>query len=251
MPVMRVEKNDNYTSMSNYHLRDRRLSLRAIGLLSKMLSLPPDWDYTVSGLAAICKEGRDAVRGALQELEAAGYMIRQQSHTEAGTFGKNDYIVYEQPASPPPEQPLTENPSTAEPSAVTPSAGNAAQLSKDLNKDLVNIPPIVPPGGKPEKDKSIPKWKPQRFEGFWTFYPCHKSRQAAVKAWDRLKPQDELIAVIGKALVRQMATAEWKRGIGIPYASTYLNQRRWEDEVTEDVAPPEPEYQPGGELPWI
>ena len=64
----RVEKNENYTVMANYHLQDRRLSLKAIGLLSKMLSLPADWDYTISGLACICQEGKDAIRSALEEL---------------------------------------------------------------------------------------------------------------------------------------------------------------------------------------
>ncbi|MBQ1576687.1 MAG: helix-turn-helix domain-containing protein, partial [Oscillospiraceae bacterium] len=76
MGVIRVEHNANYTTMSNFHLRDSRLSLRAMGLMSKMLSLPDDWDYTVAGLASICKEGRDAVRKALMELEGAGYLVR-------------------------------------------------------------------------------------------------------------------------------------------------------------------------------
>lgn len=141
MAVIRVERNENYTHMSNYHLRDKSLSLRAIGLLSKMLSLPPEWDYTVSGLAAICKEGRDAVRATLMELETAGYMVRQQTHTEAGTFGKNEYIVYERPRG----APLTENPSTVEPSTVKPTTEeplteNSAQINKDLIKDLPKTP---------------------------------------------------------------------------------------------------------------
>lgn len=146
MAVIRIEKPDSYTSMSNYHLRDRNLSLRAIGLLSKMLSLPPEWDYTVTGLAAICREGRDAVRATLMELEAAGYMIRQQTHSASGTFSKNDYIVYERP-------PLTENPSTANPSTVKPLTENPTQINKDLNKGLSNIPPIVPQGGESVRER--------------------------------------------------------------------------------------------------
>ena len=91
MGVIRVEHTANYTTMSNYHLRDNRLSLRAMGLMSKMLSLPADWDYTVAGLAAICKEGRDAVRKALMELEAAGYLVREQTRSGGGNFAANDY----------------------------------------------------------------------------------------------------------------------------------------------------------------
>ena len=74
--VIRVEKNRNYTVMSNYHLADRRLSLKAIGLLSKILSLPDEWDYTIAGLTTICCEGKAAIATAIQELESAGYIVR-------------------------------------------------------------------------------------------------------------------------------------------------------------------------------
>lgn len=241
MPVIRVEKNKDYTQMSNFHLRDKNLSLRAIGLLSKMLSLPDEWDYTVSGLAAICKEGRDAVRATLMELEAAGYMVRQQVHAEDGTFSGNEYVVYEKAKTQPlTENPSTVNPSTVEPTTETPLTENSTQINKDLIKDLPNIPPIIPQGGSAKKQKrgepkNQPDWKPDRFAGFWDFYPRHMSKQAAIKAWDKLKPSDELIAVIGKALKRQKASEDWQNGIGIPYASTYLNNQRWKDEL--DISP--------------
>ena len=102
MAVCRVEKNENYTVMSNYHLSDPRLSLKAVGLLSKMLSLPENWDYTIRGLTCICREGRDAIQGAVSELEDAGYIRRQQRHDENGKFAGNEYVIY--------ESPLTENP---------------------------------------------------------------------------------------------------------------------------------------------
>lgn len=76
-------------------------------------------------------------------------------------------------------------------------------------------------------------WKQERFEGFWKFYPRGEDKQAAIRAWDKLKPSDELIAQIGGALIRQKQSDNWQRGIGIPYAATYLNQRRWEDEISE------------------
>ena len=84
MAVFRVERTQNYTVMSNYHLRDRRLSLKAKGLLSLMLSLPEDWDYTLSGLARISLEGKDAIRAAVVELEQAGYVQRRQTTEQSG-----------------------------------------------------------------------------------------------------------------------------------------------------------------------
>lgn len=224
MAVIRVEKDTNYTHMSNFHLRDKSLSLRAIGLLSKMLSLPPEWDYTVSGLAAICKEGRDAVRATLMELETSGYMVRQQTHTEAGTFGKNEYIVYERPRG----APLTENPSTVEPSTDTPLTENSAQINKDLNKDLLNIPPIVPQRGR--RVKNVPKHEPEMFERLWKKYPRGKDKAAAIREWDRLKPDRALMMAMSAALDRDIASEEWRRGIGIPYLCRWLSNRRWEDE---------------------
>ena len=97
MAVFRVERTQNYTVMSNYHLRDRRLSLKAKGLLSLMLSLPEDWDYTLSGLARISLEGKDAIRAAVVELEQAGYVQRRQTTDKAGKFSSNEYIIREWP----------------------------------------------------------------------------------------------------------------------------------------------------------
>lgn len=94
MAVFRVEKTKNYTVMANHHLRDKSLSLKAKGLLSLMLSLPEDWDYTLSGLARINVEGKDAVRTAVVELEQAGYIQRRQRIDKAGKFSSNEYITF-------------------------------------------------------------------------------------------------------------------------------------------------------------
>ena len=97
MPVFRVERTKNFTVMSNHHLRDKTISLKAKGLLSQMLSLPNDWDYTLRGLAAINKESIDAVRTAVHELEAAGYVVRSRIRDERGQLRGCDYFVYEYP----------------------------------------------------------------------------------------------------------------------------------------------------------
>jgi len=112
MPVFRVERNKGYTVMSNYHLRDKSLSLKAKGLLSQILSLPEDWDYTLSGLCYINRESKDAIRSAVNELERAGYIERHQTTDEGGKFSSNEYIIHEQPTSLPPllDKPLSENP---------------------------------------------------------------------------------------------------------------------------------------------
>ena len=103
MAVFRVEKNHNYTVMSNYHLRDTRLTLKSIGLLSKMLSLTDEWDYTTRGLAAICKEGVDAIGAALKELESHGYLVRRQLRDSRGRITDTEYTIYESPHPPLPD----------------------------------------------------------------------------------------------------------------------------------------------------
>lgn len=214
--------------MSNYHLDDPRLSLKAIGLLSKILRLPPDWDYSVAGLAKICPEGKAAISTAVKELEETGYIERRQVHSDNGTFSGIEYIVYECPKDE--VSPLTDFPSTVNPSTENPSTENQPQIKTKIPS--TNIPPIVPQKRtrKKRETKKQPDWKPERFAAFWDAYPRGESKQAAIAAWDKLKPDDNLLVIMAQALKRQMRTELWKDGYGIPYASTWLNQRRWEDE---------------------
>ena len=86
-----------YTVMANYHLRDKTLSLKAVGLLSKMLSFNDGWQFSTKGLSAICKEGPDAVLAALRELEDAGYLVRHQSRDEKGRMSSMVFEIYEKP----------------------------------------------------------------------------------------------------------------------------------------------------------
>ena len=140
MAVFRIEKTRDYTVMSNYHLRDKRLSLKAKGLLSQMLSLPEDWDYTLTGLSTINRESKDAIRSAIQELEKCGYIERRQTTDKQGKFSGNEYVIHEFPAEPEEseaeetqepslENPLSENPTTGNPSAEKPSSENPTQLN--------------------------------------------------------------------------------------------------------------------------
>lgn len=134
MDRIRINKLQGYTVMSNYHLRDRRLTLKAKGLLSMMLSFPDDWHYSVKGLISICKEGRDQVRNVLKELEKFGYLKRTRVQDERGRFGYI-YDIYEMP-----EEPSTENPSTGNPSTESPCTQNQPQLitNKSITKQSIN-----------------------------------------------------------------------------------------------------------------
>ena len=162
MSVFRVEKNKGYTVMSNHHLRNHALSLKAKGLLSQMLSLPEDWDYTLQGLAQINKESIDAIREAVRELERAGYIKRSRERDERGCLRGTVYTIYEQPhTEPTPEEPAqalpaSENPTLEKPMLDKPTLENPMQLiTKGRNKEKQNtdqsITDSIPfPSGFPE-----------------------------------------------------------------------------------------------------
>ena len=139
MAVFRVEKNKGYTVMSNHHLRNKELTLKAKGLLSQMLSLPENWDYTLAGLSHINKESIDAIRTAIWELEKAGYIERSQGRDEKGKMTAITYTIYEQPISPVLDQSVLENPTSDKPvlenpTTNNPTSENPTQLNKDIQK---------------------------------------------------------------------------------------------------------------------
>ena len=142
MAVFRVANTRDYTVMSNYHLKDKALSLKSKGLLSVMLSLPEDWDYTLKGLACISKDGVDAIREAVRELERAGYIVRTRMRNEKGQLKNTEYVIYERPVpvskkpveetpvqeSPMLENPMQDNPVQESPAQATPVQENPTQL---------------------------------------------------------------------------------------------------------------------------
>ena len=141
MAVFRVEKNKGYTVMSNQHLRNKELSLKAKGLLSQMLSLPEDWDYTLAGLSLINREKIDAIREAVRELENAGYIQRSRERDEKGRLRGTTYVIYEQPPKldlPTLEKPTLDNPTLEKPMLEKPTLENPTQLNKEIQK--TNLP---------------------------------------------------------------------------------------------------------------
>lgn len=150
MGVFRVNKNRNYTVMSNVHLRDKTLPLKAKGLLSLMLSLPEDWDYSMRGLAKLSADGLDSTRAAVKALERSGYVVRRQLYDSRGRFSNNEYTVFEipQPSSPSSDLPLTGKPSTEKPPSDAPLSGKPSQINTEqvitqvINTDLNNYQSI-------------------------------------------------------------------------------------------------------------
>ena len=136
MAVFRIERTRDYTVMSNHHLRDKALSLKSKGLLSMMLSLPEDWNYTTRGLAKICKEGVDAIGGALRELESAGYIVRHQLRDRQGRISDTEYVIYEQPQPKAPDtpQPDTASPDTENPYLADPDTEKPAELNIEKSR---------------------------------------------------------------------------------------------------------------------
>ena len=132
MPVFRVERNTGYTVMSNHHLRNKELTLKAKGLLSQMLSLPEDWDYTLAGLSHINREKIDAIREAVKELEKAGYIVRSRERDEKGRLRGADYIIYEQPQLPEEQPPTLDYPTLENPTLDNPTLENPTQLNKEI-----------------------------------------------------------------------------------------------------------------------
>ena len=157
MAVFRVEKNKGYTVMSNHHLRNKELTLKAKGLLSQMLSLPENWDYTLAGLSHINKESIDAIRTAVLELEKAGYIERAQGRDEKGKMTAITYTIYEQPQSPVLENPTSDNPTSENPMQLNKDIQKTDLSRKEeINKDGLNTDsiPILSPDPSPLSEQN-------------------------------------------------------------------------------------------------
>lgn len=246
MAYFRVNKNRDYTVMSNHHLRDRNLSLRAIGLLSKMLSLPDDWDYSVPGLVAICQESKNIIQGALKELEKNGYLVRTMTRDSSGHIGYN-YDVYEQPQHtlPRPEKPFTVEPCTVSPSTVEPCTEKQPQLNtnrlntKELNTERVNTEDAVVDTNlvnivdQPEEESidddgfgKIVEFYQENF-GMMSSFLCDDMRQT-YNEWQQQSKEPDLIIIKAMQIALSNNVRNWK------YACAVL--RTWEDKRPQSLS---------------
>lgn len=253
--MIRLQRSGGYTVLPNGILRDTNLSLKTKGLFAIILSLPEGWDYSVAGLATVAGCGRDAIRGALKEIEVAGYLTRMRAHGEGGKFTGVVYTIRDvaEPLSENPTMdenaPLSGKPTTENPTSEKPSSGNPTQLNKDPSgKDLSNTP-LPPTGGgvkapksklrRRRAPKSEPTWRPDKFAGFWMAYPRDEDRAKAVEQWDALPgdqglmeqygSEDALLHDIAVGLKRHLDCEDWREGRGIPYAFRWLRDRKWQE----------------------
>lgn len=205
MPVFRTHKTDNYTVMSNYHLRDKSISTQAKGLLSVIFSLPPDWEYSIHGLALISKEGDKAIKSMLNELKEHGYLVVHRINPEHGRNRvRYEYDIYEMPVN------LTK-PQVAEPypsegvqregvqTEGVPEGGqlNTEEVSTDvLSKDNTYMPsakkkprkqkPFTPPTIKEVQAYVAEKsyhFDPQAFFDYYAASDWHFANGKPVKSW--------------------------------------------------------------------
>lgn len=207
MSVFRVERTQDYTVMSNHHLRNKALSLKAKGLLSLMLSLPEDWDYTLQGLAHISLEKIDAIRKAITELEAEGYITRSRERDSQGKLRGTEYIIREQPVS---QKPMLENPTLENPVLEKPTLENPTQLNKEIkrtkeqNTDLKNNPSIYHPDRDIDRETDGPQAIFDRVD--WTIFR-ENIRQMLRQAIERLYYSERF--KIGDAVLPQAKLREY------------------------------------------
>ena len=227
MGVIRIEKNKNFTVMSNYHLRDKTLSLRARGLLSTMLSLPEEWDYSVNGLAAICLEGVKAVRSGLMELEEKRYLKRERIHTAEGKFDYQ-YTVYEMP------QPCDREPHTLKGHTVEGHTLNGTQINKEKSStDKVSTEEEI------KKKENATACQSDdiktEFENLWSLYPKKQGKERAANAYKKArKGCPELFAIVEKGIksyVDYIAATQTDMQY-VKQGGTWFYQHCWEDDYT-------------------
>ena len=201
------------------------------------LSGPDGWcDASNQDFMDLLGCSETTVRNLLKALEDVG-QIRVESRPRRGGSGGTERYIFCGRKLAPPDAPQVPAENCGHPVGTrrnlrgVPAENCGSTYSKSNSN---NIPPKAPQGGQRGKrePKETADWKPERFEAFWKFYRKNvrgEDRQSAIRAWDKLRPDDALIARIGRALEKQVASESWQAGYGKPYASTYLNRRRWED----------------------
>ena len=233
MSVFRVEKTNNYTVMSNYHFKEKNMSLKAKGLLSLMLSLPDCWDYSINGLAAICKENETSIKSALEELKEFGYLDVIKllpNQTKSGRI-EYEYIVYEQ---------SKHNKKQEDKKQGVENLGVeflGVENQGQLNTNILNT--------KKLNTKNLKENTKENFETFYKAYP-KKIGKANVEKWFiKNNPDEKLFKLMMNKLELFKRSPDWLKDNGqfIPYPSTWLNQKRWEDEIYINGVPIQQEEQ--------
>ena len=231
-----VHKNENYTIMSNYHLRERDMSLKAKGLLSVILSLPSDWDYSIAGLVAISKENETAVKSALNELKRFGYLkVTKQmpNETESGRI-EYAYDIYEQPCA----KIAQENLSIDKQGIENLGVENQGQLNTNktiTNNKIINYKENNDQPAKPSDHELLIE-----FEDLWAQYPRKQGKAKALEAYKRARKAgvDKTTVLDGLTRYNAQITANKTNIKYVMQGSTWFNGKRWEDEYNSQPTKP-------------
>lgn len=228
MAVWKRHLTKDYTVMSNHHLRNKNLSLKAKGLLSMMLSLPEDWDYSISGLASISKEKADAIETGLKELKKEGYLVIDKILPSVTESGRIEYVynIYEYPQLY--KKQGVEKQGVEFQGVEFQAVENPPQLNtnKSITKELITYD-IKENIKRKDNDDIL-----MLFDSFWKVYPRKVAKKEAKKSWKRVCKNKETYNSIMKALTTQIVAYKWDKNIQYcPHPSTWLNQERWNDVV--------------------
>lgn len=233
--IFKINKNKNYIVMSNYHLKEKDMSLKAKGLLSLMLSLPSDWDYSINGLVSICKENETSIKSSLDELKKFGYLEVMKLMPNETETGRIEYVynIYEIPKQ------GVEKQGVDFLGVEFLGLENQGQLNIEYkilnNKDIDNN--IKENYNKRKIESSFESDSDEElFNRFWKEYPKKVSKEKAKKWFIKNKPSEELVDLMVKQLKRFKTLKQWKDKDGqyIPYPSSWLNAHSWEDEFETD-----------------
>ena len=237
MAVYRVERTRDYTVMSNHHLKDTALSLKAKGLLSMFLSFPDDWNYSTRGLAAICKEGVEAIGNTIKELEKAGYIVRRQLRGANGRITDTEYIIYEQPQEPERTGPDMDGPDMTPPDMASPDTGNPDMADPDMdaphteNTAQLNINQSITQKSNTQRSNTHsfpPSAPPQPVEGMKEIFERRADIQAQIEydliATPSNRAQlDEFVEIMLEVALTRTPTM--KIGRDAEYPTAFVQQR--------------------------
>lgn len=218
MKVVKIEKKNNYIVVPNSILRDKRISIKARGLLIIILSLPPKWKLTVSGLVTVTGAGETAVRAGLRELEKYGYVQCTRARDSKGRIGCMDYIIREVPLN-------EENPKVENPKVENPEVENLGVVSTDIvSTDIVSTNIV--------STNDMDSLQSRYFKVFWNTYPKHIKIKETKEYWNKLPVDIDLYDKIIKSVTDYKKTEQWLDPTYIPNPLTYLSDERWRDEIT-------------------
>lgn len=247
MAILRKHNKEQYTSIPQEIFRDERLSLKDIGLLVSMLSLPDNWNFSENGLETIFKnDGQASIRAGLKKLEQAGYLKRERTRDKkSGRMSVVNWYLYESPQC---EKPQVENPQVDKPPVENPNLENP-----HLDNPRLENPPQSNTKQSTTKESKTkkPNTHANGFDLFWTAYPKKRAKEDARRAWNKLEPDEDLQKTIIQAVNAQKFSRDWTNDGGqfIPYPATWLNGRRWEDESGQQPKKKET-VKTNGDAPW-